>query len=393
VPKRVPPLSAKALAAVRPQQRPTELVDGFVPGLRVRVHPNGTRSWSLNVRDSKGMRRRFDVGANLSLADARRKAEDLRKAIRDGADPTAERRAARLRARAAHQGVGTLEALLDTYFSSGPGAQQRRAQKTKQLIKTVFAKALRSSVLDLDRAVIQLLADAWRRPQTAALAVRSLRPCLKWAEKRALVKVGSWDLEPPAKPGRRDRFLTTDELAAIWPCLTNRHGQVMKWLLRTGCRLNEAVGMAWGEINGDQWTIPASRAKNKRSRVVPLPRQALEMLKKPENSKADTLVFPSTRGGVLSNWDRETKDFHQLSGTAGWHRHDLRHTVATMLGELGFAPHVIGIVLGHAHVAKGATAFYAHSRYQREHREALQALADKVDAVVVGEDNVIRLRA
>jgi integrase len=151
--------------------------------------------------------------------------------------------------------------------------------------------------------------------------------------------------------------------------------------------------MAWGEINGDQWTIPAARAKNKRSRVVPLPKQALKMLKKPENSKPDALVFPSARGGMLSNWDRETKDFHQLSGTAGWHRHDLRHTVATMLGELGFAPHVIGIVLGHAHVAKGATAYYAHSRYQREHREALQALADKIDAVVVGEDNVIRLRA
>jgi integrase len=378
---------------VRPKQEPIELVDGFAPGLRVRILPSGTHSWSLNVRDSKGQRRRFDVGAGLSLAEARRKAEDLRKAIRDGADPTAERRAARLRTQAARQGIGTLEALLDTYFTSGPGSRHRRTGKTKQMIKTVFAKALRSSVLDLDRAALQLIADGWRSPKTAASAVRSLRPCLKWAEKRAFVKTGSWDLEPPAKPGRRERFLTTDELKAIWPHLDSRHGQVMKWLLWTGCRLNEAAAMTWGEIKGDQWTVPASRAKNKRSRVVPLPKQAAAMLEKPENEEPHAFVFPSARGGVLSNWDRETKQLHEFSGTSGWHRHDLRHTVATMLGELGFAPHVIGIVLGHAHVARGATALYAHSRYEREHREALQSLANRIETIVADENNVILLRA
>ena len=45
----------------------------------------GTRAWSLNIRDSKGVRRRFEVGSGLSLAEARRKAEDLRRNIRGGA--------------------------------------------------------------------------------------------------------------------------------------------------------------------------------------------------------------------------------------------------------------------------------------------------------------------
>src|SRR5262249_42015023 len=149
--KRVPPLSARKLASIRPAEIPTELVDGYVPGLRVRILPNGTKSWSLNVRDRNGVRRRFNVGAGLSLTEARRKAENLRKAIREGADPTTERRAARLRARAARDGIGTLEALLDGYFSNGPGAQLRRARQTKQLIKTVFAKALGLALLDLQR--------------------------------------------------------------------------------------------------------------------------------------------------------------------------------------------------------------------------------------------------
>ena len=107
--------------------------------------------------------------------------------------------------------------------------------------------------------------------------------------------------------------------------------------------------------------------------------------------KPDALVFPSKGGGVLSNWDRETKRLHRLSGTSGWHRHDLRRAVATLLGDLGFAPHVVSVVLGHAHIAEGATAVYARSRYQREHCEALQALANEIDRLVTGDNNVVRL--
>jgi hypothetical protein len=52
MPKRVPPLSVRTLGSVRPGDKPIELVDGYVPGLRVRVLPSGTRAWSLNIRDS-----------------------------------------------------------------------------------------------------------------------------------------------------------------------------------------------------------------------------------------------------------------------------------------------------------------------------------------------------
>jgi integrase len=85
-----------------------------------------------------------------------------------------------------------------------------------------------------------------------------------------------------------------------------------------------------------------------------------------------------------------TKALHKSSA---WHRHDLRRTAATMLGDLGFAPHIVSVVLGHAHVAEGATAVYARSRYQREHQGALQALADEIDRITKSGSNVIRLAA
>jgi integrase len=288
--------------------------------------------------------------------------------------------------------------LIENYFASGPGAHHRRATKSKRHVEVVFSKVLDKPLLDIERTQLQLIADAWKSATTASLAVRILRPCLKWAEKRGLVREGVTKLEQPGRVRRRDRVLTSDELTAIWPQLKGQHGNVIKWLLRTGCRLNEAVGMTWSEVTSDTWTIPAGRSKNGRARAVPLPRQAADLLRvvgsdAEEPPEPTALVFPSTRGGVLSNWDRETKRLHRLSATSGWHRHDLRRAVATLLGDLGFPPHVMSVVLGHAHIADGATAVYARSRYQREHREALQALADKIDRIVTGADNVVRLAA
>jgi integrase len=265
-------------------------------------------------------------------------------------------------------------------------------------LETVFAQLLEKPVLDIERAELQLTADRWQSGATASLAIRVFRPCLKWAERRGLVREGAADLEQPSRSGKRERVVTTEELKTIWPFLRGAHGNVIKWLLWTGCRLNEAAGMTWGEINGDHWTIPAARSKNGRARMAPLPTQAMDLLcaAGADNEKAaepTALVFPSQGGNRLSNWDRETKRLQRLSGTSGWHRHDLRRTVATMLGDLGFAPHVVSVVLGHAHIAEGATAIYARSRYQIEHRNALQALADEIERIVDGGKSAPRFAA
>jgi hypothetical protein len=44
-----------------------------------------------------------------------------------------------------------------------------------------------------------------------------------------------------------------------------------------------------------------------------------------------------------------------------------------------------------AHIAEGSTAVYARSRYQREHHEALQALADEIDRLATVDEKVVRL--
>ena len=190
MPKRVPPLSAKALAQVRPSDRTIELVDGYVPGLRIRILPNGTKAWSLNIRDSKGVRRRFEVGANLGIAEARKKAEALRRAVREGADPTAERRAARQRSQAAREGIGTLRALLGMYYIKGPGSDVGASEGTNSYCRPCL-RELSTNRCTISTTQNYSLSSTIGRPVHWFTRCTLIRPCLKWAGKRGYARLNS----------------------------------------------------------------------------------------------------------------------------------------------------------------------------------------------------------
>jgi integrase len=421
--KRVPPLSSAQVANLKPDPtKVRELVDGAVPGLRLRVTPAGTRSWSLNIR-SVGVMRRFDVGSGLGLAEARKKAEDLRRQIREGADPTGERRVLRARAKAAERGIGTFGAVIDAYFSTGPGAGLRSKQEQLKRLRSVFAAHLSRPALNVDGIALQLTVDAHGAKTAAARGVAYLKPVLKWAAKRALVSA-AFDLEIPdagteEESGVGQRVLTRDELRYVLPQLGGPHGRCLKFLLLTAVRLREATEATWAEIdrNAGTWTVSSARRKDTRSRtrrkqvpsqphVIPFSRQALELLEEVRSAEwrrrelagitagirdGDPL-FIGERGGKLQNWDRWLKLLSRKTGISGWSAHTLRRTAATLAADVGAEPHVISILLGHKNVGGQLTAGYSKSRYRREHAEALQRLADHVDAIEGGVANVTRLR-
>ncbi|CAN5364064.1 hypothetical protein BH10PSE9_BH10PSE9_14100 [soil metagenome] len=255
--KRVAPLSAARLRNLKPGSSTIELVDGEVPGLRVRMTPSGAVSWSLNVRDSKGRRRRFDVGRGLGLAAARREANALRQRIRGGTDPTAEKRANRVRARNATMGVGSFGAIVAAYFASGPGSVLHTRREQERRIRSVFAEHLLLPAADISPSELQLTADQHPSASSAGHAIAYLRPLTAWASRRDLMKKGFDDLERPtilSVAGAADtvgqRFLSPDELALIWPALgRSGYDAGVRFMLLTGCRLDEACRATWSEID------------------------------------------------------------------------------------------------------------------------------------------------
>jgi hypothetical protein len=95
---------------------------------------------------------------------------------------------------------------------------------------------------------------------------------------------------------------------------------------------------------------------------------------------------------VLGQWDHATRQIMVASGTSGWHRHDLRRTGATLLGELGVEPHVIEAALNHQHIGSPLASLYNRARYRTQVADALQRLADVLDSIAEGAAVVVPLR-
>ncbi len=376
-----------------------ELVDAGCPGLRLRAGAAKV-TWALACRDAEGRMRRFELGAwpAMGIAEAREAARAMRAAVRQGgADPVAERRRKRAAATAARDGAGTLRALVSVY------AEKRgRALKTwseyERRIASVFAKTMDRPLSGLSRADLQLIADAWPAQQSAALAVRCLRPVLKWAAQRDLVAADLTHIVPPAIVARRDRVLAREELAALLPVLRSTstpYAACLRFLLLTLARRSEAAGARWRDIDWStrQWTIPDT--KSGRPHVLPLSRQAITLLeaRRPDRANSSALVFATSGGNGLDGWDKATKAIQAAAGVSGWHRHDLRRTGATLLGELGTPPHVIEAALNHAAIHSTLAATYNRARYGADVADALQRLADLLDNIETGGASVVPLRS
>jgi integrase len=200
-----------------------------------------------------------------------------------------------------------------------------------------------------------------------------------------------------APTARRERVLSAEELARLLPALRDRHAEgdrhasVMALLLLTGCRREEVAAARWSDVDLEKatLTVPAARSKNGRAHRVPLSRQALALLA--DLPRSDGLVFTRPDGRPLASWTSETLKIQVASLTTGWHRHDLRRTAATLLGQMGTAPHVIESALNHAAIHSALAATYNRSRYGAEVATALQLLADQYDAI--SGANVVPIRA
>jgi integrase len=277
----------------------------------------------------------------------------------------------------------------------GPGVGQKSWPVGRGRIDRVFKALLGRPLEALRPSDLQMVADAYPAKQIAASAVRCLRPVLKWGAARDYVSGTAADLKPPAVVKRREHVLTREELKALLPHLQeteNPYRRAMFFMLLTLARREEVAGALWRDVDltAGLWRLP--KTKNGLDHVIPLSDQALDLLHSIGAKKGDTLIFASSTGGRLSNWDREAKSLMKASATAGWTRHDLRRTGATLLGEMGVEPHVIESALNHALIGSQIGAVYNRARYRPAVGRALQMLAEHLAGVAGVSATVIPLK-
>ena len=338
------------------------------------VSPSGAKSWVQRIRIN-GQRHDLGLGGYpvVSLAQARRKAQDNRALAKSGGDPLAEKREEAMVA-----AMPTFETLARQHIVEHRHSW-RNAKHACQWLSTLETYAFPSigavKVNEVSRKqVVDVLSPIWH---TKAETARRVRQRIRAVMDRA-VALGHIDFNPAGdaingaltkmpRVRAHHRALPYQELPAALeavresttsPCVK----LAFEMLALTACRSGEVRGMTWNEVNWDTgtWTIPAGRMKAGRLHRVPLSRRALEILREARSlGDGNDFVFPAPRsGGVLSDMAL-TQMLRRLG--LEFVPHGLRSSFRDWAAEQTDAPHaVMETALAHT-VGNATEAAYARS--------------------------------
>jgi integrase len=259
-----------------------------------------------------GRQREMGLGSAtvVSLADARRKRDEIRRILADGRDPIAERRGAK----AAPAKAVTFGAFADTLvpeLAKGFRNAKHAAQWTSTL--AAYAAPLRSKPVSeiATDDVLAVLQPIWTTKTETASRVRGRIEHILDAAKTRGLRTG----ENPSRwrgnlqhllPKRRKltrghhAAMPYGEVPAFVATLRARKAVsslALETLILTAARVGEIVGMEWDEVDlkAKLWTVPAGRMKAERDHRVPLSDRAVAILTEMAAIRRGPFVFDGHR--------------------------------------------------------------------------------------------------
>ncbi|WP_353390832.1 site-specific integrase [Brucella sp. NBRC 14130] len=372
----------------------TDYHDTLVQGLTLRVAPTGTKTWNLlYTRDSDSTKQRVKLGRYpaIDLESARGKALKAMSGVSEGEDPAEQKRARR--------GAMTVEELGALYIEKYAQRNKKTWKQDEQLLKAdvypeigrMKAEAVKKrDILD----IVEAKAEAGKGAQSNNL-LAVIRKMFNWAVDGDYLEASpASGIKPRAKPVRRDRVLSGEEVKAILKALPDaalspHTVSIIQLLFLTGQRSGEVCGIKRSEVDldGKKWTIPGSRTKNGNTHVVPLSEQALAILSKAvaaaDKDEEDPALFSRVDNPIESNAIAQAVRLKlQVTGER-WTPHDIRRTVATGMSNLGVMPHIVEACLNHiSGFRSGVAGVYNRATYEPEKREALEKWADSLSGTL-----------
>jgi integrase len=180
----------------------------------------------------------------------------------------------------------------------------------------------------------------------------------------------------------RSRILNDDELRAVWKAASEGEGPfpaLVKFLLLTAARRTEASGMTWAEVDGADWTLPASRNKTKVGLLRPLSKAAQAVLNGQPRIEGNPFVFTTGRA-ALSGYAIFKTRFDKACGVTDWRLHDLRRTARSLMSRAGVNADHAERCLGH--VIRGVRGTYDRHEYRDEKAQAFEMLATQIALII-----------
>jgi integrase len=383
-----------------------EVPDGGLPGFYLIVQASGKKSWAVRYRHQR-QPRKLTLGPypRLTLAEAREKARKALVAASEGGDPAGDKRRQREALPAGDVFGVAVKRYLASVAKTNRSWQQTERYFTKDILPRWGTKRLseigRRDVLELLDAVEQ------RAPFAANGVFKAVRRLYNWGVEKGLVETSPCQgLKAPAIEQSRDRVLTDTELRWLWHACAHLGvvGSFVQMLMLTGQRRNEVAELNEAELDGNVWTIPAARSKNKRENRIVLPPAALQVLADVYRVGGGGYYFTVRGTKPLSSFTpaKASVDAAMLAqakaegvnSIPAWTFRDIRRSVASNMAKIGVAQHVAEALLNHkSGIIKGVSAVYNRYSYSTEKEQALAAWANALDTIVNGRaSNVISLR-
>lgn len=407
-------LTKRTVDGVKPSKTRFILWDTDLSGFGVRVETTGRKTFVARYRAGGGRTgtlRQAMIGQYgiITADEARRKAKRLLGTAAGGGDPVGERNKARQR------GI-TVNEIADWYLREASAGSLRGRR----------GRPIKSSTLAMDRSRI----DTHVRPLIGRKSVSSLtvadlenmqaniaigrtaervEPRANGRRKRGGVVSGGTGVAArtlgmlltmleharragiiESNPGkgarrmateRRSRRLSLDEIRELGLAMRNANGEnphplaAIRFALASGFRRNEILSLRVGDLIEGGVELSDSKSGQQ---ARPIGRSAMEILvtqQSKTNGEKSSWLFPAERGdGHFIGLPKVLTRLCKIASLDGVTIHALRHTFASVAGELGYSELVIAGLLGHS--AGSVTSGYVHLD------RALVAAADRVSAVI-----------
>lgn len=338
------------------------LWDDACPGFGLRLYPSGAKAFVIKFR-SHGRQRLMTLGAlaELSVDEARARAQQARLSIREGTDPLLERRKAK------HRGM-TFGEFCEEYLERHARPKKRSASEDERRIE----KILKPAWGRLPLAEI-------RRPEVAGLHHKHGKRS-GYEANRALSLVSrmfglaeQWGYVPEGTPNpargikkfdelKRDRWVRPEEMPRLLEAI---EGTENPWLrgffllaLLTGARSSELRHARWQDVDLDRGILAIPVTKSGRPHAVPLSPEACALLGQLPREDGNPYLFPGrVKGKPLNAVARPWELIRQAAKLPDVRIHDLRRTVGSWLAMSGESLPRIGKILNHSN--QSTTAVYA----------------------------------
>lgn len=396
MPKAAIPLTDPSIRQAKPDDFP--LWDGG--GLHLIRTAAGARHWRLKYYRPDGRENRLALGRypEVSLKEARRRREEARALLRGGIDPSDQRKADQVEREQTRRGTFGI-ACADWLAFKGKSWSAESARKADYVTRVYLLPKLRqrsiATLASKDVAPV-LVALADHAPDLARKARQYLTGIVKHAIREGLREDGRLlvldGALPKADKGHIPASTLPEEIGSLLRAVREYPTEVTRAALLmcayTAQRPGVVASMRWDELALDagEWRIPAAKMKTRHAHIVPLPRQALDLLRAMQvYTVGREYVFPPLARQSTPHLHRDAlSKALRAMGFAGKHAtHGFRGMLRTAGRErLGIAADVLEAQLAHAKRGDVQKA-YDRTAFTDERRKSMQRWCDWLDGLAM----------